>query len=116
MRLLGSLGRHLQALFALIGIESREAISLYIRLAVMLVAGLIFAVFGYIFILLFLAFLLAWVFGISWFWITLVFALLHLGVAFFCGLNVRNHFGSPVFKETSAEIRKDLEALSKHRP
>ena len=116
MRLLGSLGRHLQALFALIGIESREAVSLYVRLAVMLIAGLIFAVFGYIFVLLFVAFLLALVFGISWFWIALGFAVLHLGVAFFCGLHIRNHLGSPVFKETSAEIRKDLDALSKYRP
>lgn len=116
MRLLGSLGRHLQALLTLVGIESKDAIALYVRLAIMVIVGLIFAVFGYIFVLLFIAFLLAVVLGIGWFWIALGFAVLHLGVTVFCVAHIRTHLKSPVFPETAVEIRKDLDALSKIRP
>ncbi len=111
LSLWGSAGRHIQALLELAGLEGREALALYVRLAVMLVAALIFLVFGYVLALLFFAFLIAHLFGISWIWITLGLAVLHFLVTFLCASHVRTHMRSPVFTATSAELRRDFEAL-----
>lgn len=116
LSLWGSAGRHIQALVELAGLEGREALALYLRLAVMLVAALIFLVFGYVLILLFFAFLIAHLFGISWIWITLALALIHFLVTFLCATHVRTHMRSPVFAATSAELRRDFEALKSSKP
>jgi uncharacterized membrane protein YqjE len=116
LSLWGSVGRHIQSLLELAGLEGREALALYVRLAVMLVAALIFLVFGYVLALLFFAFLIAHLFGISWIWITLGLAVLHLLVTFLCASHVRTHMRSPVFTATSAELRKDFEALKTSKP
>jgi uncharacterized membrane protein YqjE len=113
LRLVGSLVRHLQALFALAGVEGRAAIGLYVRLLVMLLAALLFVTLGYVFLVVFIAFAVAALFGISWIWITLAIAVLHFGFAFVCASHVRNHFGTPVFPVTSAELQKDILALRK---
>jgi uncharacterized membrane protein YqjE len=107
----GSLGRHVQALAELAAAEGREAAALYLRLAVMLLAAIILAVFGYVLLLFFLAFLLAMVFSISWIWISLGFAILHLLLAFVCALHVRGSLRTPVFTTTARELRSDFEAL-----
>ncbi|MEX1119152.1 MAG: phage holin family protein [Terrimicrobiaceae bacterium] len=112
----GSAGRHVLAVVELAGIESKEAIALYVRLAVMLVAALIFLIFGYFLALLFVVFLIATIFGISWLWIFLGLALLHFLLAFVCATHVRTHLKTPVFASTSAEIRKDLESLKSVKP
>lgn len=112
----GSLGRHVQALVELAGVESREALALYLRLAVMLGAALVFLVFGYVLLLLFISFLCAAVFGISWVWISLALAVLHFLVAFVCANHVRTHMKSPVFESTRAELRRDFEQLKRTSP
>jgi len=112
----GSVGRHILALVELAGMEGKEAIALYVRLAVMLIAGLIFLVFGYFLTLLFVVFLIATIFGVSWLWIFLGLAVLHFLVALLCAIHVKTHLKSPVFTATSAEIRKDLESLKSVKP
>lgn len=107
----GSAGRHVLALAELAGLEGKAAVALYVRLAVMLVACLIFLVFGYFLALLFVVFLIATIFGVSWLWIFLGLGLLHFLVAFLCALHVKTHLRTPVFEVTSSEIRKDLESL-----
>lgn len=111
LSLVGSFGRHVQSLGALAGEEAREAAELYLRLAVMLLAAIFFAAFGYVIILLFLAFLIATIFQVAWIWILLGFSILHLLVAFLCATHVKNHWKTPVFPATSAEIRRDLDSL-----
>ena len=111
MRLFGSLTHHLQSLAALAGFEGREAVALYVRVAIALGAGLFLSAFGYIFVLLFLAFAIAALFHVEWIWISLGFALLHLLGALIAGLYVKNHYRTPVFRGTSEEIRKDVAAL-----
>jgi uncharacterized membrane protein YqjE len=111
MRLFGSVTQHLQSLAALAGYEGREAVALYVKLAIVLGAGLFLAAFGYIFILLFLAFAIATLFHADWIWISLGFALLHLLGALIAGLYVRKHYRTPVFRGTAAEVRKDVAAL-----
>lgn len=111
LRLVGSIVRHLQSLGALAGAESRDAVALYVRLAIMLGAAVVFMGIAYFSMLFFLAFAIAALFGIAWVWITLGLALFHLLIAFLCALHVKTHFRTPVFSVTGAEIRKDLASL-----
>ncbi len=112
LSLAGSFGRHLQAMLALAGQESKEAAALYLRLLLTLV----FAVLGYVFLLLFLAFLLAMVFGVDWIWIALGFAILHLLVTAVCALHVKKHLPSPVFTATAEELKRDFDSLKRFDP
>ena len=112
LSLVGSLGRHVQALSALASEEGKEAVALYLRLAVMLAAALLFATFGYVILLIFVAFLIATVFHVAWIWILLGLTILHFLVAFICANHVRNHWQTPVFASTASEIKRDLAALS----
>lgn len=115
--LAGSLGRHIQALGALAGEESREAAALYVRLAILLAAALFFAAFGYVILLIFFAFLIASVFDVAWIWILLGLALLHLLVTCLCANHIRTHWRTPLFIATRGEIARDLESLnSRSRP
>jgi uncharacterized membrane protein YqjE len=114
--LLGSLGHHVQTLIALAGEESKEAAIHYLILAILLVTGLVFALFGYVLLLLFLAFLLAMVTGISWLWICLGLAGLHLLGAIICALILKARLAAPVFAATSVELKKDFDALQRFQP
>jgi len=111
LRLVGSLARHVQALVAVAGAEGRDALALYVRLAIMLVAALLFLAVAYFSILFFLAFAISTLFGVSWIWITLGLAVFHLLIALMCATHVRSHFRTPVFSVTGTEIKKDLAAL-----
>lgn len=113
LRLFGSCMRHLQALAGLAAEEGRDAVALYVRLAIMLGAALVLGAFGYIFVLLTIAFAVEMLFGLSWVWILLALAVLHLLVAFLCALHVRTHFRTPVFRSTAEEIRKDFDSIKR---
>lgn len=113
MSLIGSFGRHAQALTALAKEEAGEALALYLRLTIMLAGGLILATFGYIFLVLFIAFLIAMLFNVSWVWILLGLMLLHFLGAFICANHVRSHWRTPVFTVTAAELKKDFESLKR---
>lgn len=112
----GSLGRHLQALVALAGTESREAAGLYLRVLLAAVAVLVVAVFGYVFLLLFVAFVLALVFAVNWIWICLGLAALHFLAGAIGAVYIKSHLQTPVFSATSAELKKDFEALNRLQP
>jgi uncharacterized membrane protein YqjE len=111
LRLFGSLTRHLQSLATLAGMEGREAVALYVRLAIALGAALFCAAFGYIFIILSIAFAIASLFGVAWVWICLGLAVLHLLGALIGGLYLKKNFRTPIFRATAEEIRKDTTAL-----
>lgn len=115
LSLVGSLGRHAQALGALAGEESREAAALFLRLAIMLAAAIFFVAFGYIIALISIAFVIETIFHVAWIWILLGLAVLHLLVAFICANHVRTHWRTPLFVATRGEIARDLEALSPKR-
>ncbi len=63
-----------------------------------------------------MAFLLAYLFSISWIWITLGLAVLHFLAAVICALIVKKHIQTPVFTATSAEVKRDLESLKNFKP
>lgn len=113
MSLVGSLGRYISAIGALVGEESREAAALGFRLLVMFLAALFFAALGYIFLILALAFVAAWVLGISWVWILGGFTLLHVMLAYMCARHVRDHARTPLFATTRREISNDIAALGR---
>ncbi len=116
LNLFGSLGRHLQGLLALASLETKEAAGIYLRVVIAIVGGLVLVIFGYFLLLFFLAFLLATIFGISWLWISLGFAVLHFAGAAACGFYVKQRVSSPVFSATSAELRRDLGTLQNFKP
>ena len=111
----GSFGRHFQALLQLAGIEGKEAAFVGLRLVIFLAVASVCAIFGYVLILLFVAFLLALVFGISWIWISLGLAVLHFAVVAFCAFSARNCLRKPVFKATMTELRKDFEVMKEFK-
>ena len=114
--LFGSFGDHVQALFALIGLETREAAGIYLRVALFLVVALIAIIFAYIFFLLFIAFALASLFQVEWIWITLGLTGLHIAGAAGSLLYVKNRLATPVFATTAEEFRKDFAALKTYQP
>ena len=90
-RFAGTFGRHVQGLVQLASIEGKEAAMVGVRLLALLIASIVLAIFGYVLILLFIAFLLAIVFGVSWLWISLGLAVLHfVGLAICAFLAVRS--------------------------
>jgi uncharacterized membrane protein YqjE len=111
LRFAGSFGRHVQGLVQLASLETKEAAMVGLRLLALLVASIVFAVFGYVLVLFFIAFLLAIVFKISWIWISLGLALVHFGVVAFCALAAKKYLRSPVFKATATELKRDFDAL-----
>ncbi len=112
----GTFGRHLQALAALASFETREAAGVYLRVVIALVAGIVCAVFAYLLLLLFVAFLAATVFHINWIWIALGLSLLHLAGAGACAWFIRARLKTPVFASTNAELRRDFDAMANFKP
>ncbi len=111
MRLLGSLTQHFQSLATLAGLEGREAVGFYVRAAIALGATLFFAAFGYVFLVLTVAFALDYFFEVPWIWIALGFGVLHLLGAAIAAAIMKKNFTRPVFRATTEEIRRDIAAL-----
>lgn len=111
LSLFGSFGRHVQAYLALIGLEAKEAGGFYLRAIVAIVVALVLALFGYLLLLLFVAFLIQHLFHVDWMWITLGLGVLHfigtgIGIAYAMG-----RFKEPVFATTTVELRRDFESF-----
>ncbi len=106
LRLFGSITRHLQALVALAGLEGREALALYVRLAIVLGASLFFAAFGYIFLVLFVAF------AIAYFSMWNGCGSLSASPRCTCwerpigGFYLKKHFRTPIFRATSEKFAR----------
>ncbi len=116
LRFAGTFGRHVQGLVQLASVESKEAAMVGLRLLALVIASVVFAVFGYVLILFFIAFLLAIVFNVSWIWISLGLAILHFLALAICALIAWKSLRSPVFKATAAELKRDFEALKSFKP
>ena len=113
---IGSLARHLQALFALFGCESREAAEKYLRFAIFLGAALLCFTLGYLFLVLTLVFILTSLFGLAWGWSCLIVAALHLALAWGFAYFAREYLRQPSFQNLGAEIKKDWQALQSIQP
>jgi uncharacterized membrane protein YqjE len=116
VRFAGTFGRHVQGLVQLASLETKEAAMVGLRLLALVIASVVFAVFGYVLLLFFVAFLLAIVFGVSWIWIFLSLAVLHFVAIGICALIAMKYLRSPIFKATTAELKRDFEALKTFKP
>jgi uncharacterized membrane protein YqjE len=116
LRFAGSAGRHVQGLLQLASLETKEAAFVGLRLLILLAVAVVCVAFGYLLSLLFVAFLLAYAFGISWIWISFGLALLHFAVVAFCAIYARSCLRTPVFKATAVELQRDFEALRNIKP
>lgn len=112
LSLLGSAGRYVQSLGQLAGFESREALALGTRLAIMLGAAVVLATIGYLFLILTIAFLASFVFGVPWIATLGMLAFFHFSIAYLCARHVRDHLRTPLFEKTRGEIARDLAHLS----
>ena len=111
LRFAGTFGRHIQGLVQLASLEGKEAALVGVRLLALLIASVVLAIFGYVLVLLFVAFLLATVFGVSWLWISLGLALLHFAGLAICAFLIVKSLRSPFFKATAAELKRDFDTL-----
>jgi uncharacterized membrane protein YqjE len=116
--------RHLAGLFAanvaylrarlqLAGLEGKEAAVHYAIILGMAVGALFVAVFGYIFLVIALVFLIAWACGggNAWIWVMFGAALVHfLGTGLLLFL-AKQKFSQPMFTATFEEFKKDQQWL-----
>jgi len=104
---------YLRARLELAGVEGKEAA---IHVAIILglaIAALIFAVFGYLFLVIAVVFLIAHFFGdgSAWIWILGSVAIAHLAGAGLLLIIARIKLGAPLFPLTLEELKKDQEWL-----
>ena len=96
---------------ALFATESKAALVQLVLVAICLVAALLFFAFGYVFLLATAVVAIAHLAKVSWLWIALAAAGLHILIALILGLIARSGMKRPIFRETTAELKKDREWL-----
>jgi uncharacterized membrane protein YqjE len=96
---------------ALFATESKAALIQFVLVAICLMAGLLFFAFGYVFLLATVVVAVAHLAKISWLWTALAVAGLHLLMALILLLIACSGIKRPVFRATTAELKKDREWL-----
>ena len=96
---------------ALVATESKAALVQFVLVAICLVAALLFFAFGYVFLLATAVVAIAHLAKVSWLWIALAAAGLHILIALILVLIARSGIKRPIFRETTAELKKDREWL-----
>jgi uncharacterized membrane protein YqjE len=113
--LLAAFLRYFRARFELAGIESKEAAGHYLKILALIIAALIVAVFGYLFLVLGCVFAIARLFSDpnAWIWVALAVAGLHFLVTAGCVAAAWTLVREPMFNVTLNELKKDQEWLTK---
>jgi uncharacterized membrane protein YqjE len=96
---------------ALFANESKAAAIQFLLVAICLVAALLFFAFGYVFLLAAAVVWIAHLANVSWEWIALDVAALHILIALLLLLVSVSAIKRPVFRESVAELKKDREWL-----
>src|SRR5438105_15909978 len=96
---------------ALFATESKAAAVQFVLVAICLIAALLFFAFGYVFLLATAVVAIAHLANVSWLWIALGAAVLHILIALIFLLVALNRIKKPIFRETAAELKKDREWL-----
>ena len=96
---------------ALLATESKAALVQLVIAAVCLAAAVLFFAFGYIFLLATAVVAVAHIANVSWLWVALAAAGLHFVVALVFLLVAGAGIKRPIFRETTAELKKDREWL-----
>lgn len=111
--LLGAKLAYLRARLQLAGLESREAAVHYAIIVGLAIGALVIAIFGYLFLVIAVVFLIAWACGggNAWIWVTFGAAFVHfIGAALLLVIAKAKLF-QPMFAATLDELRKDQEWL-----
>jgi len=98
---------YIGARLQLAGLESKEASWHYLKILLWLFAGLFGVTFGYIFLCIACVFIISVLLNVSWMWISLGAAILHLVLAAIAILVARSQLTKPMFGATIAEFKKD---------
>ena len=109
--LVGALADFFESRAALFATESKAAAVQFILIAICLVATLLFFAFGYVFLLATAVVAIANFANVSWLWIALDAAALHILIALIFLLIALNRINKPIFRKTAAELKKDREGL-----
>ena len=109
--LLSSGAHFLESRLALATKEAKGAVKHLITLVACLVVALLLVSLAYLLLLVFAIVGIAHLIGISWIWMALVVALLHLGGAIVCVVIAKGQFKHPVFRDTAAVLKEDSEWL-----
>ena len=96
---------------ALFATESKAAAVQFALVAICLVAALLFFAFGYVFLLATAVVAVAHLANVSWLWIALGAAVLHILIALIFLVIAFNGIKKPIFRETAAELKNDREWL-----
>ena len=109
--LASALAEFFESRAALFATESKAALFQFVLIAVCLVAALLFFAFGYVFLLATAVVAIAHLANVSWLWIALAAAGLHILIALILLLIAWSGIKRPVFRATTAELKKDREWL-----
>ena len=96
---------------ALFATESKAAAVQFVLVAICLIAALLFFAFGYVFLLATAVVAIAHLANVSWLWIALGAAVLHILIALIFLVIAFNGIKKPIFRETAAELKNDREWL-----
>ena len=108
----GSLVRHAELRFRLLGLESKEAGLHLLVLALLLVSSLVFLLGFLVMSVVFILYLLMLIFHWEWGWSTLVCAAGLLVLSIIAGAIFRFRIVKPLFVTTFAELQKDRQWLN----
>ena len=111
LALASALTEFFETRLALVAQESKAALVQLLVLASCLILALILSAFGYGFLIASLVGGLAHIARISWLWIALVAAGLHVAIALVLLLVARNRMTQPLFRAAASELKKDREWL-----
>jgi uncharacterized membrane protein YqjE len=111
LALASALAEFFESRLALVAQESKGALVQLLVLAGCLILALVLFVFGYIFLIASAIVGVAHLAGISWVWTALAAAGLHFVVALVLLLVAWSRMTKPLFRATSAELKKDREWL-----
>ena len=111
LALIDALVSFFESRFALFSKESKAALVQVLALLMLLITALLLLAFGYIFLIAGAVLSVAAMVQVSWTWIALIAAGVHILLAVICLLIARAVVRRPAFRETVAELRKDREWL-----
>lgn len=109
--LLSSGTQFLESRLSLATKEAKGAVKHLVVLVACLVAAAVLVYLAYLLLLAFAVVGIAHLIGISWTWVALVVALLHLCGAIVCVVIAKGQFKNPVFRDTAAVLKEDSEWL-----
>lgn len=103
----GDFSGFLQARLELAGLEGREALGHYIKVALLVALAVFGLTFGYVFLMVGMVMVLTYFTGWPLVWPILIVALSHFVAAALFLLAVKKRLATPQFQQTLAEFKKD---------